>query len=206
MARPIKHTRYFADVSFGGKLAPTLSKVKRRLKDRTALHEALADDAATRTRRWIRDAASTRHETANALGASPTQYLSKRAAAVEARHDAKAAGVVIKGAIFARVLRDVVIVPKRARMLTIPVHRDSYGKRAGDFGKLVAKKAKDGKATFLCRRKGGRLEALFMLVKSSVLPRDAGLLPSDKHYAKWAEAVAREWLKNVQRSTLNVQR
>lgn len=198
MARPIQHTRYVADVQIGGKLAPTLARLKRRLKDRRDLHAALASDAASRTRRWIRDAAQTRHVTAQALGATPTNYLGKRAAAVEARHDAAVADVVIKGAIFARVFRDVLVLPRRAKMLTIPVHKDSYGKRARDFENLVMKTSKKTGAIYLARKsKGGKLTPLFLLAKQALLPQDAGLLPTSKHYAKWSEAIAKQWLRDL---------
>lgn len=201
MARPILHTRYRADVSFGGKLAPTLSKIKRRLKDRTALNAALATDAASKTRAWIRQAAESRHTTAQALGATPTGYLLKRARDVEARHDAKAADVIIKGAIFARTLRDVTITPRKAKYLTIPVHKEAYGKRARDFTDLIVKSSKKGGGKFLCRKgRGKKLVPLFMLVKSVTLPRDTGLLPTEKHFAKWAEAVAKQFLRDLLKS------
>lgn len=198
MARPIKHTRYVAPVATVDKATPFLAKLKRRLKDRSGLHAALASDAAARTRRWIREAAQTRHVTAQALGATPTGYLGKRAREVEARHDAKNADVVIKGAIFARVFRDVLVLPRRAKMLTIPVHKDAYGKRARDFQNLILRRSKKTGAYFLCRRGRGRsLVPLFMLAKRALLPQDAGLLPTSKHYARWAEAVARQFAKDM---------
>jgi hypothetical protein len=204
MARPIKHTRYVADVSFGGKLAPTLSALKKRLKNREGLNAELATDAASKTRKWIREAAESRHTTAQALGASPTGYLLKRARDVEARHDAKVADVIIKGAIFARVFRDVEITPKKAKYLTIPVHKEALGKRARDFDNLIVKSSKKTGAKFLCRKgRGKALIALFMLVKRSLLPQDAGLLPSQKHFTRWAEAKAKEYLREFLKSPQN---
>lgn len=198
MARPVLHTRYVADVSFGGKLAPTLSKLKRRLKDRTDLNADLARESAAQTRRWIRTAAQTRHVTAQGLGAAPTQYLEKRARDVEARSDAKAADVLIKGAIFARVFREVLVLPRRAKMLTIPVHKDAYGKRARDFQNLVAIRSKKTGQTYLVRRgRGKQVTPMFLLAKRALLPQDAGLLPTQKHYAKWSEAVARDWMQRL---------
>ena len=197
MAAPVKHTRYRIDASYADDATPKLKLLKRVLDDLAPLHAKLAAVTKARTRKWIRTAAQSRHTTAAALGATPTNYLNKRAADMDDEHDAKGARLIIRGAIFARVAGDVTVTPKRAKMLTIPVNKDSYGKRARDFDNLIFKVSKKSKKTFLMQKKGKRLVPMFMLVKSVVLPQDAGLLPGEEEYAAWSEEVAGEYLDEV---------
>lgn len=197
MARPIQHTRYLIDATYTDEATPVLALLREHLTDRKPLHAAIAEDAKVRTRRWIRAAAEQRHTTAEALGAQPTGYLGKRAREVESSHDNNGGRITVKGAIFARVFRPVVVTPKRAKLLTIPVAREAYGKRARDFDNLVFKKSKKTGNTFLARKHGRGLRALFVLLKSVTLPQDAGLLPNDAQFGQWAEAVAREHIKQL---------
>jgi hypothetical protein len=194
MARPRQHTIYGLNVSFRDKTTPFLKRLWRALDDRTELNAAIARRAAVETRRHIREAASVRHETANALGATPTNYLTRRARDVQGTSDKRGAKVIVKGAIFARVNGPVTIRPVRSKYLTIPIDKDSHGKRARDFEDLIFRRSKKTGASFLARKVGRRLQPLFLLLKKVVLPQDVGLLPGDKDYASWSEQTAREYL------------
>lgn len=197
MARPILHTRHLVDAAFVDKATPVLALLKKNLEDRSELNARLAENAKVNTRRWIRAAAQSRHTMANELGATPTGYLEKRARDVDSESSKATARVIIKGAIFARVFGSVTILPKRAKMLTVPISKDSYGKRAADFDNLFFKFSKKAGKSFLVRKVGRRIQPLFMLLKSAVLPQDVGLLPGDKEYAQWAEAVATKYIRDL---------
>ena len=197
MARPILHTRYLVDAAFVDKATPVLALLKKNLDDRTGLHQMLTETAKVNTRRWIRLAAQTRHSMANELGATPTGYLEKRARDVEGESTKATSRIIVKGAIFARVTGPVTILPKRAKMLTVPISKDSYGKRAADFDNLFFKFSKKTGKSFLVRKVGRRIQPLFMLLKSATLPQDAGLLPGNKEYAQWSEAAAIKYLRDL---------
>lgn len=197
MARPILHTRRIIDAAFIDKATPVLKLLKQNLDDRTELHAQLAETAKVNTRRWIRAAAASRHTMANELGATPTGYLEKRARDVDSESSKAVSRVIVKGAIFARVFGPVSVLPKRARMLTVPIAKESYGKRAADFDNLFFKTSKKSGKSFLARKVGRRIQPLFMLLKSATLPQDVGLLPGDKEYAAWAEATATKYIRDL---------
>lgn len=197
MARPRIHTIYGLNVSFRDKTTPFLKRLWRALDDRTELNAAIARRAAVETRRWIREAATVRHTTATALGATPTNYLTRRARDVQGVSDKRRATVVVKGAIFARVNGPVTVRPVRSKFLTIPIDKDSYGKRAREFEDLIFRRSKKTGARFLARKVGRRLQPLFLLLKQVILPQDVGLLPGDREYAEWSEQTAREYVQAV---------
>jgi hypothetical protein len=196
MAAPIKHTRYFIAVTSADGAQPVLRKLNKALKDRRPLHEQITRRAVTETRRHIRQAAATRHTTAQALGAQPTNYLAKRAAAVSGIVDASGGRVRIAGAIFKRVQGPVTIVPVRAKLLTIPTHKSSYGKRAADFPDLFFRRSKKG-FSFLAQKRGSRITNLFLLLKKVTLPADPGLLPTERQYQRWSEEEATSYAREA---------
>lgn len=197
MARPIIHTRYFVDVASTDKATPVLKRLTKALSDRKELNARLAESGKAFTRRWIRAASATRHTTAQALGARPTGYLHKRAADVESASDGVGARVIVKGAIFARVLGPVTVTPKRAKMLTVPIDKDAYGKRARDIPNIFVARGKTTGAPYLARKRGPRIQPLFLLLKKATLPQDSGLLPSQRDYAKNSERVAVDYAREI---------
>ena len=81
-----------------------------------------------------------------------------------------------------RAYRDLTIKPRFRKALTIPMHRSSYGKRAGEFNDLFLLKKKNGKA-FLAHTVGGKLVFMYYLAKSVFQKRDERLMPSDQTLA-----------------------
>lgn len=77
-----------------------------------------------------------------------------------------------------RAYHDIDILPKTKQALTIPMHREAYGKKAADFDDLFLVKRKDGKA-FLARNNGGNLSMMFFLAKHVHQRKDSGLMPTD---------------------------
>jgi hypothetical protein len=79
----------------------------------------------------------------------------------------------------------VTIRPKKSKYLTIPVTKDSYGKRAGEFGgNLIFLRVGPKKQAVLARRQKDTradkpLEVLYILAKESRIPEDRNLIPFD---------------------------
>jgi hypothetical protein len=162
----------------------------------------LATNVEQLTRDHIIKASQTRHTTAQRLGATPTQYLLNKASSVEAVGSPGRVLLNVSGEIFKRTFQPVTVSAVNANMLTIPVAAESYGKRAGEFGKLFVYQSKGGAGpAFLARKEGGVMKFLFCLKRSVVLPQDRGLLPSEDDIIKTVEMTADEQL-DVMRQTL----
>lgn len=102
-----------------------------------------------------------------------------------------------------RAFHDLDITPKRAKMLTIPIHRDSYGKRVADFRTMNPStkvfRVKSKRNNFLLMGVDGKgkkkvTRPLYALVKKSHIPQDRGLLPEDKEYVSMAKEAAQAFL------------
>lgn len=83
-----------------------------------------------------------------------------------------------------RAYRDLVIRPRFKRALTIPLHRDAYGKKASDFSDLFPVRKKDTGKAYLARKTPGGLAFMFALVNSVFQRRDSRLMPSDEAAAE----------------------
>lgn len=81
-----------------------------------------------------------------------------------------------------RAYHDMHIRPRFRRALTIPIHRESYGKRAADFADLFVVKSRNTGKAYLAKKTPGStdLTYLFRLASSVYQRRDKRLMPSDK--------------------------
>jgi hypothetical protein len=184
-------------VTTWGKSTPVLKLLRDTLEDLEDLNEFIALESEEMIRLWILDAAEDRHDTAQNLGAEPTGYLSKAAEQTTSQSTPNGATVTVRVQIFNRGRGPVEVLPRRAKLLTVPMAAESYGKRARDFKDLRIAKSKKG-TLFLVRDKGtGKnktSEKLFKLIPKATLPQDAGLLPGPKRRAETAEKAARDYL------------
>lgn len=177
---------------------PVLQELHRELADLTPLNDYIGSASAEGTRMHIRSAASTRHETSAALGASPTGYLTKRAELVSYTASSSGVELAITGAIFRRVFGPVTIKPVAGKMLTIPWRAEAYGRRAREFGELFVYVSRRGKGlAFLAKREGKTIQLYYLLKSMVVLPQDTGLLPTEEQYAQGAEIGARGYLSKL---------
>lgn len=160
---------------------------------KTRFFDELADDFEMLTREHITRASATRHKTAARLGAPVTGYLEKLATGSESVRGQGSPGRVrltLQGEIFKRAFSQVTVTAKQAKMLTIPWSAPAYGRRAGEFEDLFVFKSKRG-AAFLARRiDKSKIEFLYLLKKSVILPQDRGLLPSDADFLAVVEKAA----------------
>ena len=77
-----------------------------------------------------------------------------------------------------RAYHDIDIIPRNRQYLTIPMHREAFGKKAPDFNDLFVVKKKDGKA-FLAKNDGGNLSMMFFLAKHVHQRMDTSIMPTD---------------------------
>ncbi len=182
-------------------VSESLRAIARGLKDKGPLHQRIAADAETFVKARGAVTAATEHRTANSLGAAPTGHLADAYEAIEGQATADGASLLVpSGGRLAAAFGPVTIRPKSGKFLTIPVAKDSYGKRAGEFGdELFFLRVGPKRQAVLARRqervetggfdrsksKGKRydndkpLEVLYVLVSESNIPEDRNLIPFD---------------------------
>ncbi len=187
------------NIDFDRRAAPALKALLEDLDigERVDFFESLSDDLEIVTREHITKASQTRHKSAARLGAQPTGYLEKIASSAEGVRGAASPGGVrltLQGDIFKRAFGPVTVSASKAKALTLPMRAEAYGRRAREFNDLFVYKSKRGQA-FLARSAGkGRIEFMFMLKKSVLLPQDRGLLPSEADYLRAVEKAARRYI------------
>lgn len=177
--------------------SPYLAGLLRRLKNRAALHGAIAEEAEDLFRRHIGGQARIRHRTAQALGADPTGELEKAAQSPEGTATDAGARITLRpGYLFARAFRDVEIKPTGGKKyLTIPVAAESYGRRASEFKSLRFYRPGNKNMMVASRpRPGSAAETMFILVPRVRQKQDRSLLPSDKGILDAAEVAATKYL------------
>lgn len=105
-------------------------------------------------------------------------------------HDATGvADVNVAGA--GRAYHDVTILPRLRTRLTIPLHREAYGREAGEFDDLFYVRTRKG--TELLGRKDGRdgVTWLYVLAKRAFQHQDVTIMPTD-------DRLARDAFRNVE--------
>ena len=97
-------------------------------------------------------------DTANRLGATPTGFWKDVEKAVRLHTHANDAEVSVTHPGIARAVRDVIIRPRRAKALTIPLRAKAYGRRPREFANLSGAALFRPKGTrILATEGGGRL-------------------------------------------------
>ena len=144
------------------------------------LLRVMGEAVKEKTRDHLAALAASRHTTANRLGATPTGHLEEAARAVEdapLTADVASASFVINHPGLSRAFHDVHIVPTGGKQfLTIPLNAIAYGRRAGEFAKVVFNPGPGNVPQDI---------AAYLLVRSVTQKQDRSLLPSD---SEWKEA------------------
>lgn len=159
---------------------------------------------AVLVRRHVNQYARAHHGTASSLGASPTRHLEDGSAAIVCPSGTNVVDIPIPG--FSRVFHPVEVVPKRAKALTIPINRISYGVRAGrlaaegwDIFRISTRGGGPGNGILFGRKAGeGQSFALYLLRPRARIRQDRSMLPSDHDMQRQsARAVSRAILRRV---------
>lgn len=151
----------------------------------------------------LRGLAATRHDTANRLGASPTNYLAQATDAAAGADvltaESGAATLTFRHPTIARAFRDIHIAAKGAGALTIPVDKLAYGRRASQFDLYVWRSKTTGSAFLALRQEDRHARPLlmFLLVRSVTQKQDRSLMPSDAEIAAAAVQGVREYLRQT---------
>ena len=172
------------------------------LTDRRAMHAKIAEDAEKFTKDFGARKAAGEHRTAGALGARPTGHLERAYAGIQQESDDTEARLLVPRASRLRAAFGAYELKPRKRYLTIPVARDSYGRRAGEFDDLTFLRVGPRKTAILARKdSSGNLQTMYLLVTSARIPADESLLPFDQLGAV-ARDSAEEHLDNIIREGL----
>lgn len=86
------------------------------------------------------------------------------------------------------------ILPRRARMLAIPIHREAFGVKPRQMKGLFHVKGKD--ALFI--KRGSGLTAMYALKRGVYQNKDDGIMPEDRTFAR---EIGNRWMEDLDRET-----
>ena len=202
-----------------------VDELRRRLRvvlsgnRRKAMSQHVGERVLDHVRDHLDTMAPKRHRVAKRLGAKPThhlEYASGRLGGVNADGqaqtteltDVRADGltITIRGTPgLLRAFGPVTAKPRRAKWLTIPIHKSAYGKRVAELRNEGHVIFRPGRARILAevdgsgmrdegRGKKKRLRPLYALCRETTAPRDRGLLPTQEKMKAWAKEAAEGFL------------
>jgi hypothetical protein len=178
-----------------------LAEFAASLQDPSGLHARMAGEGEKFVKARGAETAAGEHRTANRLGANPTGHLAEAYEGIEGVSDESSARLLIPGATRLRAAFGRYVLEPRngSRYLTIPVHRDAYGRRAREIDDLFFMRVGPRKTPVLARRTEGEentllrarpnqrrarrrfatAEILYVLVGKVTIEEDRGLIPFD---------------------------
>lgn len=175
------------------------------------MHQRIGRKILNLTRNYFLGLQSTRHATAERLGAQPTNYWGKAAESVSQPEnlstDAESARLLISAPGISRAMQDIDIFPGDGKQyLTIPIASESYGNRIlmGEdtprFENGFFFTSKAGNLLYAQRQGQGKeatIHPLYLLKPSVHQEQDRTLLPSDEAYLAAAMAGVRVGLDDL---------
>ena len=182
------------------KMSPRLKGILAEIgpETRRALFSVGANALRIEVRRHVRREAGIRHFTAELLSersgftAQKTGHLIKGAARIVSHSTDRGAEVVVPIAGISRAFRDLVIRPRKAKSLTIPISGVSYGHRVAELERMGWNVFRLPKTDILAGERDGEFRGLYALKKQVTVRQDRTLLPSDETVSKTINsAVAR---------------
>ena len=191
-----------------------VDELRRRLRvvlsgnRRKAMSQHVGERVLDHVKDHLDRMAPKRHRVAKRLGAKPThhlEYASGRLGGVNADGqaqtteltDVRADGmtITIRGTPgLLRAFGPVTAKPRKAKWLTIPIHKSAYGKRVAELRDEGHAIFRPGRARILAEEekigKKKRLRPLYALCRETTAPRDRGLLPTQEKMKAWAKEAA----------------
>ncbi len=172
-------------ISIADQISPRLQALFAGLGDdrRHDFNESMGLPVAEATRRYLDGLAGTRHDTANALGATPSGFFAQAAEKVNLVADAGSATVSIDQPGMGRAAHDVDIDASASgkQALTIPLIAAAYNQRAYAVEGLFPVAILGGTETFLAKEDpDGGLVFWYELVPKVHQEQDRTMLPSDE--------------------------
>lgn len=179
-------------------LSPKLRELISRLgpAGRQTVNQGVGASVYALVRTHFGSYAARHHGTAHRLGAAPTGHLEDAAAASVWGASAQGAWVELRAAGISRATRALTITPRKRRWLTIPVHRDAYGKTVAEVKRTIPLHRR-GRA--LVGQPSGAPEPvpLYALVRRVVIPRDPTMLPGQDAMRAAAASGAKQVIASV---------
>lgn len=166
---------------------------------RRDLHAAMGVEVQNLTYQHVSTLAGSRHDTANRLGAAPSNHLAQAAEKIAAptalSADSNAATLTINHVGMIRALRDVTIVPREAKALAIPVNAIAYNRRPAQIWAELNLFIPKGK-NVIAMSDGKKITVLYVLVRSVTQKQDRTLLPSDNEFSAAAAVGAKTFISD----------
>lgn len=159
-----------------------LLRMASGLKNRGALHARLAVGGEAFLKEAGLRISKNNHQTAEMLGAKPTRHLEKAYQSIESGSSDAAAVIRIPRASRLRAaFGDYVVRPGSGKkFLTIPVHKDAYGRRAREFDDLFFATVGPRMTPVLARKSSsGGMETMYLLTKAAKIKHAPDLIPWD---------------------------
>jgi hypothetical protein len=179
-------------------ISTRLQSVASLLGNLTELQQAAGYEVQQVTVAHVSVLASTRHATAQKLGASPTNHFAQAAEKVAApaalSADADGATLTINHPGFSRAFRSVKIAPRTAKALALPIHPAAYGHKASELWDRMGLFIPKGKR-IIAATIGGVMTPFYVLVGSVTQKQDRSLLPSDEQFQAAARIGVTGWLR-----------
>lgn len=159
----------------------------------------------------IARASVSRHKTADRLGAPPSGFLEfapgrvrlegkyvdedGKRGFIEPRDATESSVDIIIGNTpgLSRAFHDLVITPKKAKALTIPINAVSYAKSVKKVKAEGYRIHREGRV-LKGGKGGGETIPLYVLCGRVTVPQDRGILPLEREIAEWAEEAAEAFL------------
>ena len=173
--------------------------------------ESVYRNAGVRLARCIRNhmrlLASTRHDTANKLGASPTHHF-KASDVLPPNATSADVSVTVTTPGISRAYHDIDIDPVNGQFLTIPLHADAYGLSASEYSERYGKlfrinqrgSTEKGKVLYTSDVLTKKPVPLFALVSHVHQVRDSSLMPSNEKMTEEAIQGAVAAIKRILKS------
>jgi len=187
--------------------SPALRKAMASLTDRQQLHKEIGAAVQTLVSEYLIALEMVRNDSANALGANKSNFLSKIGEdQTSFTADAAKATVSIAHSAMGRAFHDVDIVPTGGRkFLTIPANAAAYNHRALEFDDLVLifshLTTGNKRPVALAKPGGGKkgegLTVYYWLVRAVHQVQDRTLLPSDEMLTKSALDASKGYIGRV---------
>jgi hypothetical protein len=169
------------NIDFAGLSGDELRELAAALRDSAGLHAQIAGEAELFVKERGRVTSAGEHRSANRLGATPTGHLAEAYEGIESVSTDESASLLVPRASRLRAaFGRYVITPKNgSKFLTIPVAREAYGKRAGEFTDLFFLRAGPRKTPLLARNRGQGFETMYFLTPKAEIPEDTNIIPFD---------------------------
>lgn len=167
------------DITITDNATGPLQGLRKGIVQRGPMHARIAAEAEEFIKAHGAGISASEHRSANRLGAKPTGHLARAYQAIESGSDDSSAFLRVPRASRLRAaFGDYVVRPGSGKKyLTVAVHPEAYGRRAGEFRDLFFVRLGPRQTPALARKAGTGMEVMYWLTRSATIKQDRGLIP-----------------------------